>query len=755
MKVTPRQPVLPKYSPHPQFLEMRSFRFNAKSAVAAILFGLFEELRLPHFQEIREELRRFTEESLAVENKRVLGFLLDGRVKAEYVFAVWNYEELFLDAVVEALSQLTGREIRHWGDIELAVRRKIPVQVVLFPAQPPASPYQTPTIYLDASDLNVVLLYPSRSLDSFIVTRCKHLYVKYHLQAQTKALANRLISRSSQDVSYPCELPRCQKPIGFDVFEGISRAQIQPSSIYFDIVQNEDEAESFEQYYREVYEGSEKCQACGVRIGSFQCSARCAICIECALVAYCAYGYSCRCPVCNERLRKEFCMLIVEEIPKRVSWTPLPPPITICDYCKQPNRIESIQEITYGGRVTFSCPACFTSSSQATSPRGLRSHRSIREIPIPMMDTPGFDDSRVSYFSTTSLTMRSRAPPLLIPVKRFEGYVSACLGDFMEKCLMCGRQTSCFMVMQALKHDCWVCDDCIHALYDCAKSIPTCFVCDTTVGPAALQAIMKWRKGMNSLKLMNVPVNCPVCRLDKPKKEHGKSERLNHQCTICDSCLVGKRSLTVCPACQSPYDQQDQAVVSLFLSNAPVSRSAEPSPRHSRLCIECNGPIQPTNPQCPKSCLCSQCILQNYVFTNSNKCPKCKSVIRGRLPESVYCTACSRHLIVESESIDAVCAVCDNGCVLCCFCVKISKNQAVSCVVCSAPVESVEVKNLVRLQKGFKLGCYCGREKGAKISMPCGCKAHGDCFPRIRSCRLCGREYKNRGELLRITRYLT
>ena len=52
--------------------------------------------------------------------------------------------------------------------------------------------------------------------------------------------------------------------------------------------------------------------------------------------------------------------------------------------------------------------------------------------------------------------------------------------------------------------------------------------------------------------------------------------------------------------------------------------------------------------------------------------------------------------------------------VYCCFCVTINKDQ-INCRACKAAVvEIIEVKLIVKWQKGFKLGCYCEKDRGTK-----------------------------------------
>ena len=724
---------------------MRYFRFGDKSMTAAILFGLFEELRLPHFRTLRENLHKEIEDNSAIRNKRLLSFLLEPRVRSECMFSAWNYDELVLDAVIEAVEQFTGSRGRQRGNVIEELRGKFAFQLVNA-CEKSSNHILIPTLYLDKADQCALLLYPGRTMDSYVVTKCRHIYIKSDLTARPTLSTDTLMSQEDSEI---CAVKGCQQVIELVFPEAMSRS-VLPSRVHFDLVDSR-EKDTLRKYFRETATEPIKCQYCGVRNAPCQCSAGCRICIECALVAYCSYGYSFRCPICEERLSKDLCMLLVDELPRRISWAPIPQPKVNCDYCRQPVDIEGVREIPQAGKLTFACSVCSAKRKLATDPSLAAS---IWDLPA----APGqssFDDSMISHSSTDSIILRSKSLPLLPLTRRYAGYISASFGDYMENCLLCGRLSSCYTVLKALRHDCWVCDDCIHALYD-SKWIPACPICNTIVGGTALKSIRQWGEAVNSLPWMNTPVICSLCMQEKPKKETTKGDRLAHNCIICNFCLLAFHSPSVCPKCLETYDQQDKAILALFIPSAPSRTVSQTSSQAGRQqpCSECGGVLGRTHPRCRNACMCSLCLLQNYVFTNSNKCPKCTMAIRGRLPDAVYCSGCSRQLVIEAESQDAVSGVCDNACVLCCFCIKISRKEPI-CQVCEALVETIEIQYITKWQKTFKLGCYCGKDKGAKIQMPCGCKAHSECYPKLRACRTCGHEYKKKQSQRKLTSYFT
>jgi hypothetical protein len=39
--------------------------------------------------------------------------------------------------------------------------------------------------------------------------------------------------------------------------------------------------------------------------------------------------------------------------------------------------------------------------------------------------------------------------------------------------------------------------------------------------------------------------------------------------------------------------------------------------------------------------------------------------------------------------------------------------------------------------------------------MPCGCKAHSECFAKLKVCRCCGHEYKKKSQPRKLTSYFT
>ena len=735
---------------------MRYFRFGGKSMTAAILFGLFEELRLPHFRTLRENLHKEIEDNSAIRNKRLLSFLLEPRVRSECMFSAWNYDELVLDAVIEAVEQFTGSRGRQRGNVIEALRGKFAFQLVNA-CEKSSNHILIPTLYLDKADQCALLLYPGRTMDSYLVTKCRHIYIKSDLTARPTLSTDTLMSQEDSEI---CAVKGCQQAIELVFPEAMSRS-VLPSRVHFDLVDSR-EKDTLRKYYRETATEPIKCQYCGVRNAPCQCSARCRICIECALVAYCSYGYSFRCPICAERLNKDLCMLLVDELPRRISWAPIPQPKANCDYCRQLVDIEGVREIPQAGKLTFACVKCTGKINKLHDSTPFSSFQPIGDFPVDFTLSPtsgssapyqhGRLSSELLSASTKNTLARPHQRSKSSPPRR-EADKNPPLGDFMESCRICGRLTSCYSVMKALKHGCWVCDDCIHAFYD-PQLVPTCPICRMHISNSAFKAIQTWTNTLNSHSKMSISVLCCLCSQAKPLKYALKSTRFSHFCVICDECLLSSLQTASCPKCSQAYCRQDREIAGILKGWGKRQAEGEICTERVKKCLDCGRKVELSQPKCQNACLCSLCLLQNYVFSNSKKCPECSTLLKGHFPETLPCTGCGRLLIISEESRNTVAGVCENSCILCCFCIKIGGKQA-KCAVCGANLETIEIRHIVKWQKDFKLGCYCGKNRGSTVKMHCGCKVHEKCRASLQSCRLCGRKYQTPQQLHRLNSYFT
>jgi len=870
MKVTSRLPVHQKYAETPLFVEMRYFRFAESSHIAAALFGLFEELRLPHHEALRSRLRQYIAETAMIRRKEVLYFLLEPRVKEECMLAVWNCGDDAMNSMIQTIREFTGYEDVPIEYLLNALKGLFDYQAVTAEEVPATNPLSTPTIYWDRGEQQTVLLYPGRSLDSFFVTHCGHVYAKAGLfKRMREAMGGPRTQSEFSGIPFKCAVEGCSADIRSEAFEAGKQATglypIPWQSLHSDLILSQGEGD-IEKYLRQKPADTQMCRYCGIRNGTFSCHEMCLICRECALVAYCSYGYCSRCPACGEKLSKDICMYLEEQLGKCVGCTPLPH--SFCDYCFKNTPMKDIVETSYMNRRTLICSVCYISSvaqfqsltlaSKALPIEESKEHscqcekcgnlRRIEEFTFylsgqhsclicdlcyhsllftdnkkpkcprcPQAYTsydakrftnttaatqlpsiwcavclrqnhqPKFsvgmklshwwkcricDDCLVarhqqgiricttcsSLYSFQDLAVLNQAIPLLlsqspgpsVPPSKSTPRVSS-----TGECQMCGRESATYSIMKALKHDCSVCDNCIDALYD-INWVPACPNCHNIVRAESLKQIHSWKKSRNCMPEMNTPRTCSICSEEKPRKEMLKSERLHHTCLICDICLLTSHSLTACPKCSVQYNPQDQVIMGKLLERIPVKPKPQPSPRsaNQKLCTDCGSRMDQSRPNCPKACLCSLCLLLNYIFTNSKNCPQCNTPIEGQLPEVVNCTGCSRPLSIHAESSEAVSGICENQCILCCFCITMTKDQA-NCSVCKATVESIEVKQIVKWQKGFKLGCYCGKDKGTRIQLACGCTAHTECWPKLKVCRLCRHEYKKKSQLVRLNSYLS
>ena len=713
MKVSRR---LPTSSPSP-FLEKRLFRYEKDSTPAAILFGLFEELRLPIFHNLQQNLRKSVELMSDSLSKNILLFLLTPQIKSEYVFSVWNFDDFFLTDFFLALNEFLGGNNEKKVDILKKLSEKFPFEV-FFVGNKVKNRRKFPTVYIEKGENSASLMYIERGIESYVVTSCRHIFPKEYMdKIDTKAGL--------------CGVNDCQEVLNCEIVRNKSR--ILPSLIYFDL-KTAVNFRDLSKYLRGSEGNAWKCMYCEVRNGVCSCTARCRLCIECVLVTCCVTGYAYHCPVCSERLSKELSVLAVAELANRVLGTVEVRVSTECDYCRREVGVaEGVREVQAGDRVLFACAQCPQRTRTWTSPLAAGVNP---QSPIGYA-SPIYGNTPTEHTRHSSISCNTHVGPrrLSTPSTHLP------LGDFMENCVICTRQTSCFTVVKALKHKCWICDDCIYVLYD-AKWTPTCPMCRVYIGLAAFKAIMNWINARNDLRKMNIPSQCSICRQWKPRKAALKSERLGHPCAVCDSCLLNNHCLTTCPKCRLNYTPQDQQFTSILLSRVPLK------------CKSCKSNITSSFPKCRNGCLCSKCLLQEYLFTYKKTCIECKEPLMGNLPEVVNCSQCTRELVVKSETMNAVSGICDNGCILCCFCVTVSNKDAI-CSICGAEAESIELEHILKWQKSFNLGCYCGRKKGEKMTLQCGCKAHRECYPLITTCRVCGYEHKPQSQIRRLTNYIS
>ena len=96
MKVTPRLPLHGAYAGYEGLVEMRYFRFQGESKVAAVLFAILEEANLPQSKRLRKRLNELKYASGGEEtDRKLLEFVLDALVSQETLLSVWNYEYQF------------------------------------------------------------------------------------------------------------------------------------------------------------------------------------------------------------------------------------------------------------------------------------------------------------------------------------------------------------------------------------------------------------------------------------------------------------------------------------------------------------------------------------------------------------------------------------------------------------------------------------------------------------------------------------
>lgn len=299
-------------------------------------------------------------------------------------------------------------------------------------------------------------------------------------------------------------------------------------------------------------------------------------------------------------------------------------------------------------------------------------------------------------------------------------------------CAKCSTQheISHFSVSVQLNHQCLVCDTCFLAHQREARFI---------VGP--LQKCPKCLLDFNSsessmiteaLATLSPPgdFRCGKCWQSKSRFEMEKWLALEHECQVCDKCISSLPTFPLCLACQKSYSSSDLAKLGR-VSQQKVCR--------------CGGPIlDGAYLRCPSLCTCSVCLAKHYLFTNQLQCPGCDRLFSGDLRRPPSCSNCHRQLkSVSYEVVQAVCGVCEDQHVLCCFCAS-SVHPIRGKDICRASVRLREGIDLERIKREFTLGCFCGQISSRTLSkLTCGHDIHYTCTQDVYFCRICLRNVKD------------
>ena len=314
-------------------------------------------------------------------------------------------------------------------------------------------------------------------------------------------------------------------------------------------------------------------------------------------------------------------------------------------------------------------------------------------------------------------------------------------------CLVCERvqPNSKFALIRKCKHYCQICEDCLLLSQKSSCSSTKCPECKVDFGPEARNWIVQAEIATKIKEEMRAVCRCQKCGKEKLGFDIRKSNKLHHECVICDQCWSKNGVTRRCGVCLTMYNEHDRRFIEKVLTDVraspqPASISASPK-------CPCGSKIHRNEPHCSRKCLCFLCLFQHVLLTKRPECPTCgqRIVALGSiLPSEVECSGCLRKLPTSVVSPRQICGVCPNRCVMCFFCVQFDKQNRAICRNCSIPIERVNVEEVQRRQQSFDLGCYCGDQGGYDEELPCTHKVHSRCLPTLYACRICNRGLKLR-----------
>lgn len=332
-------------------------------------------------------------------------------------------------------------------------------------------------------------------------------------------------------------------------------------------------------------------------------------------------------------------------------------------------------------------------------------------------------------------------------------------GDFAFSCAKCDQEMlfSSDFISLKLKHNCLLCDNCL--LLDLNRGISNgfCPFCKVQYIPNDIIVLSTAREGpkaaFNSLGWSCEGSNeskeggkCSICRNSLSRADFSTGFRLQDSCLVCERCRL--RGKSQCPLCQKGYSESDQMAVNALSSSFPAAIP-------SKKCI-CGNIISSEGISCPGKCYCGLCLLRHYVADKIENCPRCNEAVVGNLPGKVQCSGCFRPLQPMAKGIQSsVFSVCSQGCILCCYCIRLPAAAAQgSCPLCSQAVSSLEWLNVETAQNAFPSACVCGSPEPSNSTLECGHPVHPQCLDSVYNCRLCWQTHKARNYFVTLKQYL-
>jgi len=298
-----------------------------------------------------------------------------------------------------------------------------------------------------------------------------------------------------------------------------------------------------------------------------------------------------------------------------------------------------------------------------------------------------------------------------------------------QRCNKCGffQEASHFTIYYDSDHPCRACDECYWKYSGRTQlQCPLCQAFGLEKSGKLHQVVDSFTKISNK----SDQLHCTKCKKLKSLHFLTKYSELTHSCIICNDCIERPIIPQICPVCEVPYLRADLAK----LGRVALQKKCQ-----------CGKTImEDANAHCNLRCLCSICNVKDFLLTRKAQCSKCSGAVTGYRINSLACSGCFRNLSeYPSDITHAVCGICPNEHVFCCYCTGVD-NCLTACRLCGSGLDVRAPAEVVAAQQKFPFACFCGRSSKSEemTRLSCGHEAHSSCFPNIYYCRQCPRTIK-------------
>lgn len=665
MKVTPRLPLHSLYTDS-GFTEMRYFRLQSDSQVAAVLYAILEEANFPQSKQLRNKLNAARNRA-EIGDQRLMKFVLDPLIPQQILLEIWNSRDFFVH-LKRTFRDLYAPQSHSNEELLAELQIKLDFKVIDHRA---ASLFSALSIVLGETQDGVVLLYKHIAMDSIAITPCGHYFTKWALFARAREIMQKPLTQAQfQDIGFVCH---CGTDIAEFVFSlGKEAAKPLDNEVAFEVYQDLLQGVGqFTKYYRDAREN--QCYNCRNRSGISICRQHHKMCMKC-IVGTATTRLHFRCVQCQERISS---FLLDEVIQQAIHFAYLQAEniLVMCEGC----RVEAhFREFEESWSSTHSCLLC---RDCRRSPGGIcpSCGKSLMNETLPSVS----DDRRLRMLCGNCRLERT--------INEFGMYLLN-------------------------SHGCFVCDFCIGSSSLYRKD--RCLMCQQE------HAFVDYR---NQGKVSKLLYCCHVCSKTKDECQFSFAAQLSHwfKCRVCDSCLLPrlKNGSDICPQCCNRYcNPSDLKLLSDKRETLPVEESKTGQLKYVYLkqCNLCGKTQEPIafslHRELKHNCqICNTCYVKYHkTWQSDKKCPLCSETFDSMtellylqemhrlLPEQLEdVLSCGHCKQMRSRAQMEKCYTLTHSCEVCDLCI-VQSHGSVYCPKCNGPYIESDLIKLGRKQ------CKCG-----------------------------------------------